>query len=324
MENQDENYRVDIKVEDVEELEAENNQNNTDGVWREEHEKILIEWADKAMIYRWLHSRAHALFSYKYAWYTIPVIIISTITGTANFAQDKFPSEYATMCVLLVGGLNIIAGIVGTIQQFLKISQYMESHRVSSIAWDKFYRNIKIELAKHPKERFPANQMLKICKEEFDRLMETSPDIPVKIKIEFKETFQKTDSFKKISKPEILDYLEATSEFRYVEKENLELLKENELNKKTKLVKKNANKVSDYINTFRQIHGREPVRDEITEHFDQDINNKELKLILEQIDKSKPATGTEASSNILAMELKEFKDLANLERRGSVNNLNNI
>ena len=321
MENQDENYKVDIKVEDVEELEAENNQNNTDGVWREEHEKILIEWADKAMIYRWLHSRAHALFSYKYAWYTIPVIIISTITGTANFAQDKFPSEYATMCVLLVGGLNIIAGIVGTIQQFLKISQYMESHRVSSIAWDKFYRNIKIELAKHPKERFPANQMLKICKEEFDRLMETSPDIPVKIKIEFKETFQKTDSFKKISKPEILDYLEATSEFRYVEKENLELLKENELNKKTKLVKKNANKVSDYINTFRQIHGREPVRDEITEHFDQDINNKELKLILEQIDKSKPA---EPASSILAMELKEFKDLANLERRGSVNNLNNI
>ena len=324
MEPQDENYKVDIKAEDVEELEAENNSTSSDGIWREEHEKILIEWADKAMVYRWLHSRAHALFSYKYAWYTIPVIIISTITGTANFAQDKFPTEYATMCVLLVGGLNIIAGIIGTIQQFLKISQYMESHRVSSIAWDKFCRNIKIEIAKHPKERFPANQMLKICKEEFDRLMETSPDIPVKIKQEFTSTFQKSAAFDKISKPEILDFLEATSNFRYVEKENLELLKENELTKKTKLVNKDASKVTDYIGTFRQIHGREPIRDEIVEHFEQVISAKELQLILEKIEKSKPVVKNDANANILSIELKEFKDLANLERRGSVNNLNNI
>ena len=27
------------------------------------------------------------------AWYTIPVIIISTITGTTNFAQDRFSDE---------------------------------------------------------------------------------------------------------------------------------------------------------------------------------------------------------------------------------------
>ena len=32
--------------------------------WSVEHEKILIEWADKAMCYRWLHSRATSLYSY--------------------------------------------------------------------------------------------------------------------------------------------------------------------------------------------------------------------------------------------------------------------
>ena len=59
--------------------------------WSVEHEHILAEWADKAMCYRWLHTRANALFSSLNAWYTIPCIIISTLAGTANFAQARVP-----------------------------------------------------------------------------------------------------------------------------------------------------------------------------------------------------------------------------------------
>ena len=122
-------------------------------------------------------------------WYTIPVIIISTLTGTANFAQDRVPIEYQGYFVMTVGGFNILAGIITTIQQFLKITQLNEAHRVASIAWDKFYRNIKIELAKHPKERLPVIQFLKMCKEEYDRLMETSPVIPDDIIEQFNKAF---------------------------------------------------------------------------------------------------------------------------------------
>ena len=66
---------------------------------------------------------------------------------------------------MIVGGFNILAGIITTVQQFLKITQLNEAHRVSSIAWDKFYRNIKIEIAKHPVERINVHHMLKMCKE---------------------------------------------------------------------------------------------------------------------------------------------------------------
>ena len=163
--------------------------------WTPEHEQILVEWADKAMCYRWLHSKSHAMFSYLNTWYTIPVIILSTLTGTANFAQERVPIKFQPYYVMMVGSLNILAGIVTTIQQFLKITQLNEAHRVSSISWDKFYRNIKIELAKHPSERIQAKHMLKMNKEEFDRMMETSPSIPEKIIIEFKTKFNTTDSF---------------------------------------------------------------------------------------------------------------------------------
>jgi hypothetical protein len=61
---------------------------------------------------------------------------------------------------------------------------------VSSIAWDKFARNISIELAKAPEERsMDAGHFLKVYREEFDRLMETSPSIPKAITQEFVANF---------------------------------------------------------------------------------------------------------------------------------------
>ena len=111
--------------------------------WSTDHENILVEWADKAMCYRWLHGRANSSFSKKNAWYTIPVIVISTLTGTANFAQDRVPAEYQNFFVMGVGGFNILAGIITTIQQFLKITQLNEAHRVASIAWDKLVETSK-------------------------------------------------------------------------------------------------------------------------------------------------------------------------------------
>jgi hypothetical protein len=125
-----------------------------------------------------------------HAWFTIPAIILSTISGTASFAQGSLPVSMQTLAPMVIGSVNIFIGILTTIQQYLKISEYNESHRVSAIAWDKFARNIRIELAKHPDERSSdAGHFLKTNRDEFDRLMETSPSIPISITNEFLETF---------------------------------------------------------------------------------------------------------------------------------------
>jgi len=115
---------------------------------------------------------------------------MSTISGTASFAQGSLPVSMQTYAPMVIGSVNIFIGILTTIQQYLKISEYNESHRVSAIAWDKFARNIRIELAKHPDERSSdAGHFLKTNRDEFDRLMETSPSIPIPIVDEFLETF---------------------------------------------------------------------------------------------------------------------------------------
>ena len=186
--------------------------------WSKENEAILIEWCDVAQCYKWLNLRSHAKYAYLHAWFTIPAITLSTITGTASFAQSSLPPPYNMYSPMIIGAINIFIGILTTVQQYLKISELNEAHRVSMISWDKFARNIRIELAKKPDERDDAGHFLKLCRHEYDRLMETSPIIPDKIVEEFNKKFQGKEGtsrrrhFDKIKKPDICDTIISVSE----------------------------------------------------------------------------------------------------------------
>ncbi len=61
--------------------------------WTLEQEELLAEWAEKAACYRWLHNKSEKQYRCRNYAFTIPVIILSTLTGTANFAMDSFVPE---------------------------------------------------------------------------------------------------------------------------------------------------------------------------------------------------------------------------------------
>jgi hypothetical protein len=189
--------------------------------WTPENEYIMIEWCDVAQCYKWLNTRAHQKYSQQHAWFTIPTIVLSTVTGTASFAQTSLPLNYQPYAPMVIGTINICIGVLTTIQQYLKISELNESHRVAAIAWDKFARNIKIELAKSPLERIECGHFLKHSRQEYDRLMETSPSIPTDILAEFKKNLpgklgsdqrKKYDSLKK---PDICDTIISAKDTLY-------------------------------------------------------------------------------------------------------------
>lgn len=189
--------------------------------WSPENEEILVEWCDAAQCYKWLHARSHVKYSRSHAWFTIPAIILSTISGTASFAQESMPTNFQALAPLAIGSLNIFIGILTTIQQYLKISELNESHRVMSIAWDKYARNIRIELAKPPPERSDAGSFLKLTRQEFDRLVETSPPIDQKVIDEFMATFkgaegtEQRDRYEQLKKPDICNIIVSAHEARH-------------------------------------------------------------------------------------------------------------
>jgi hypothetical protein len=242
--------------------------------WKEEEEEILKDWADKAQCYEWMHSRSHNIYKIKNGWYTIPVIIISTITGTANFAQERIPPEYIGLFVMIVGGFNILAGIITTIYQFLKISELNESHRVAHLSWGKFYRNIKTELAKHPFDRMRPTELLKISKEEFDRLLEISPPVPDNVIKDFKHHFKDTPN---LTKPEVCDIIMPTSVYDLSDEEREEIKKlfvpPEPLPSQEIAIEVVDKKLEKFKQTFFQLNNRYPTDEEINETYTSLFNN---------------------------------------------------
>jgi hypothetical protein len=189
--------------------------------WSAENEMIMVEWCDVAQCYKWMNAKSHSYYSMLHAWFTIPAITLSTISGTASFAQASLPPALQTFSPMVIGALNIFIGILTTVQQYLKISELNEAHRVAAISWDKFARNIRIELAKAKNERTDAGHFIKSCRQEFDRLMETSPSINPAIIAEFTKTLRGKDGsvereyFDNLKKPDICNVIISANEYRH-------------------------------------------------------------------------------------------------------------
>jgi hypothetical protein len=186
--------------------------------WTSEQEELLAEWAEKAKCYRWLHSRSEKKYRSRNYLFTIPVIILSTLTGTANFAMDSFiPEQQKKTAMACVGAVNIFAGILSTLQNFLRYAELMESNRSCEVLWSKFGRNIEVELALEPKRRKPAEDFMNICRSEYDGLIEQSPTIDDDIIQQFKRNFK--DS--KIKKPDICNGLDPCNIYEIPQSEKI-------------------------------------------------------------------------------------------------------
>ncbi len=153
----------------------------------------MSEWADMAGCYRWMHDRAEKEYYTKNMGMTIPVIILSTITGTASVGLSSIAGDNLDVQKYMnfgIGGVSLIAGILTTLNNFLRYAQLSESNRVAGVAWGKFQRFVAIELAQNPIDRMDSLDFLKVCRAELDRLIEQSPPIPDSIIAAFEREFK--------------------------------------------------------------------------------------------------------------------------------------
>ena len=159
-------------------------------IWGNSEENLLAKWADKATCFRWMHDKAQKKFYGSNLYMTLPVIVLSTLTGTANFGMASiFPAGLQGIAQLGIGGVSLITGIISTIANFMEYAQKMEAHRGASISWGKLHRKISVELSLPRSQREPCMEFLIVCRSELDRLIEQSPAIPDDIIAGFKREF---------------------------------------------------------------------------------------------------------------------------------------
>ena len=189
--------------------------------WSVENELLLVEWADMAQCYKWLHTEECTKFRHLHMWFTIPVITLSTVTGTASFATASVPDSIREYAPMVIGTINIFVAILGTVQQYMKISELKEAHNNSAIFWDKIARSIRTELTKLPRERIDCGHFLKSCRIDFDRFMETSPMLSHNAVTAFENNFkgelgtEKRRLYDELNKPDVCNYIISANHNRH-------------------------------------------------------------------------------------------------------------
>jgi hypothetical protein len=181
--------------------------------WTEEQEKLLAKWSDYAACYRWLHDRTEKKLSSKNNLITIPVIILSTITGTASVGLTGLVGDIPNgqkYGQVAIGMVSLFTGILTTLGNFFRYAQNSEAHRVAAVSWSKFNRLISVELAQKPDDRMDSLDFINICRQDLDRLIEQSPQIPDDVIDKFGREFDEQED---LSKPDICNNIEHTSVF---------------------------------------------------------------------------------------------------------------
>jgi hypothetical protein len=169
--------------------------------WNDQTETLLRSWGDISSCYNWMHDKSFRKYQKKNFKFSLPVIILSTLTGTLNLAlQGYVPAQYMTYAQAGIGGVNIFTGILTTLQNYFRYAENSESHRNASVGWGKLQRNISIELTYDRLSRKDADSFIKVCRMEYDRLLEQSPIILTEIINLFKKKYSEQRKNKKEKK----------------------------------------------------------------------------------------------------------------------------
>lgn len=231
-----------------------NYMNSINHDWTQNDEKILIDWIDESSSYKWMHDRSFKIYWWFNLFFMLPIIVLSTVTGTANFSLERIPSPTRGYITMVIGTLNIFAGIISTLYQFLKIAELKENHNMMYKNFDKFNRNLKLELNKQPSERKSKKEFLELTRKEYDRLIENSPDIPTIVIKMFRRKFKK---IKNLIIPDIADNIRTY----------------NNINQEIKPISPLNLHKNKYYEEFKNKYDRSPTDDEVNEHIEMFYSN---------------------------------------------------
>jgi hypothetical protein len=182
--------------------------------WNDSLETLVAEEAEKCGGLSWLHGECEKYFSLRTNCIALPVIILSTVNGfLSGSSQTIFSNAQASSIGL--GVLSLFTGVISTIGSYFAWAKRTEAHRISAIQYQKIAKFLTIELSLPKKERVAAKDILKITREQIERLMEISPAVPDGIVYKYKNTFKDLDN---IAQPEIIQGFKKVNINKYEEK----------------------------------------------------------------------------------------------------------
>jgi hypothetical protein len=159
--------------------------------WSSQVEDILAGEGEKCRGLAWIHMRCETEMSKYNTFVQVPVIILSTLAGTASVGSSTlFGSGNSTVSGIAIGLVSISVGILNTLGGFFNFAKRSEAHRIAHLHYSKISSKITIELSLPRNERDSAESLLNYVRDSMERLAETTPLASEQIVKDFNATFQ--------------------------------------------------------------------------------------------------------------------------------------
>ena len=175
--------------------------------WNSNEEDILQVWAEKASGWAWLHDKSQRFYLQQSNIFTYPSIILNTVSGGIGFLGK---SENFGYLPYIIAVMNIISAILMSFQKFLRSTENAELHSRYFSVFSSYSRKIALELTLNPEDRRECIDFCKQCKDDYDKAVAESPQIPDKIILLFKKEFPNEKN-----KPEVANGLFHLNRYSY-------------------------------------------------------------------------------------------------------------
>jgi hypothetical protein len=162
--------------------------------WSNQLEDIMAKEGEKCRGLAWIHQKAEQSTSRKNTCISLPVIILSTLAGTASVGSTSLFAGNQATASIVIGLVSISVGIMNTVSSFFAFARKSEAHHIAFLHYSKLFSWVAVEMALPRNERMPPELMLKTLREAMERLAETTPSPEPEILEQFRQTFSdKTD-----------------------------------------------------------------------------------------------------------------------------------
>jgi hypothetical protein len=161
--------------------------------WSKEVEELLQNLSEKANVWRLLHVKNHEIFKRRYYWFMIPIIILSSFTGSANLALGSISTEgshVSTNINLAIGSLGIIITLISTLNNVFSYQRRKDDHSRSAKDWYRIHRMIDIELSLHRSRRINVDTFFQLILQDIERVHDSQPNIREDVIKDFMRTYK--------------------------------------------------------------------------------------------------------------------------------------
>lgn len=164
--------------------------------WSSQLEQVIAKSGEECRGYAWIHQKSEQIYSRYENMISIPVIILSTVTGFLSASSGSvIPNGPETSMAL--GAISVSVGILQTLSSKFGWAKRSEGHRVAYLSYSELFNFIDVEMKLKRDERMNPEDLIKMIRETMKRLSSTAPAMPASVLKQFAIQFEEEE----VSKP---------------------------------------------------------------------------------------------------------------------------